>query len=106
MHLRLPQNAETIQLTARNSFHNAVLLLDRGEPGRGEELLRQTITEAERGNDRIALVQALVCLGDLLCSTGRQLEGRPFLEKALVEDAGEDDLLSYELERARQLTSE
>jgi len=78
------------------------MLLDRGALDRGEEVLRQVVVDSESEGDQIALVQGLVCLGDLLHETGRSSEARPFLERALRETR-EDDLLATEFERARQL---
>lgn len=89
-------------MAARQKFQKALMLLDRGALDRGEEALRQVVVESEHEGDQVALVQGLVCLGDLLHDTGRSLEARSFLERALKETR-EDDVLAKEFDRAREL---
>ena len=78
------------------------MLLDRGAVDRGEELLRQSIPEAEQENDQVTLVQSLVCLGDLLYETARPEDARPLLARALQHHRN-DDVLAYEFAHAREL---
>jgi len=80
------------------------MLLDGGRTERGEEVLRDVIGEAAQGNDEIALVQGLVCLGALLCGTSRGDEAKPILECALSMRR-DDDMLAVEFARAKALLS-
>lgn len=89
-------------MAVRQKFQKALMLLDRGEPDRGEETLREVVVESEHEGDQIALVQGLVCLGNLLHDTQRPSEARPFLERALKE-MRQDDVLARELNIAREL---
>nr|WP_132454852.1 hypothetical protein [Paraburkholderia sp. BL8N3] len=89
-------------MIARQKFQKALMLLDRGALDRGEEILRDVVVEAERESDPVALVQGLVCLGDLLFEVGRSSEARPFLKRAL-EETRDDDLLGHEFARAKEL---
>jgi hypothetical protein len=88
--------------TADNTFQKALLLLDRGQPDRGEELLRAALQEAEQQGDDLTLVRALCCLGDLLHELGRDGEAVPLLERVSAVER-EDDVLAYEVRRAREL---
>ncbi|WP_232451368.1 hypothetical protein [Burkholderia ubonensis] len=92
-------------LNARQIFRKALMLLDRGAAERGEGALRMAVDAAEREGDRVALVQALVCLGDLLCDTSRYTAARPLLERALGAAGGDDgdDALACERDRAAHL---
>lgn len=89
-------------MTARQQFQKALMFLDRGAIDRGEATLRQVIVDAAHENDQVALVQGLVCLGDLLYEIARSTEARPFLEQALKETRN-DDLLAREFARATEL---
>lgn len=89
-------------MAAHQKFQKALMLLDRGALERGEETLRQVLVESVREGDQVALIQGLVCLGDLLHNTGRSSEARPFLERALKE-IRQDDVLAKEFDRAREL---
>ncbi|WP_209954515.1 hypothetical protein [Burkholderia glumae] len=89
-------------MAARQQFQKALMLLDRGAIERGEAVLHQVIEDAGRENDQIALVQGLVCLGDLLHETNRPSEARPYLERA-VKETRDDDLLAQEFARAWEL---
>lgn len=89
-------------MAGRQKFQKALMLLDRGALDRGEETLRQVVVESEHEGDQIALVQGLVCLGDLLYDTGRSSEARSLLERALKE-IRQDDVLAKELNRAKEL---
>jgi hypothetical protein len=89
-------------MTARQKFQKALMLLDRGAVGRGEEVLREVINDAKGEDDQIALIQGLVCLGDLLFDGGRSSEARVFLQQALRETRP-DDLLADEFARAKEL---
>lgn len=92
-------------MTLCQEFQRALILLNRGALYRGEEVLRRVVSES--AGDATMLVQGLVCLGDLLQQTGRSSESRPFLERALRQklDDDLDDLLDWELDRARELLS-
>ncbi|AVR96422.1 hypothetical protein [Pseudoduganella armeniaca] len=89
-------------MTVRQKFQKALMLLDRGAIDRGEETLREVISESETMGDEVAFVQGLICLGDLLYETGRLSEARPLLERA-VQKKRDDDLLSKEFDRANML---
>ncbi len=92
-------------MAACQKFQKALMLLDRGLLDRGEEALRQVVVESEQQGDQVALVQGLVCLGDLMHETGRPSEARPLLERALRETR-DDDLLAREFGRARELLNQ
>jgi hypothetical protein len=86
-------------------FQKALLLLDRGESGRGEELLRNALGLAEQQRDGLTLVRALCCLGELLHDLGRDPDALPLLERVSAVER-EDDLLDYEVNRAKELLAE
>ena len=88
--------------TAASTFQKALLLLDRGQPARGEELLRASQEQAEQERDDLTLTRALCCLGDLLHELGRDAEAVPLLERVSAVQR-EDDLLNYEIQRAKEL---
>ncbi|MDR6382936.1 hypothetical protein [Paraburkholderia caribensis] len=89
-------------MVARQKFQKALMLLDRGVLDGGEEILRDVVADAGHESDQVALVQGLVCLGDLLFEVGRSSEGRAFLERALQETR-HDDVLAREFARAKEL---
>ncbi|WP_144630610.1 hypothetical protein [Bordetella genomosp. 13] len=97
-------------MSAGDQFRKALILLDLGKLGCGEDALKKTIEMAREESDPVSLVQALVCLGDLFCETGRPAKARPLLAQALDEqrscEAEYDDLLAEEFGRARQLCGE
>jgi hypothetical protein len=97
-------NAKDDMTSPRQTFHKALMLLDRGSTARGEALLRDVIGEAEARHDDVVLVQGLVCLSELLCEAGRAGEARPLLERALAIRR-DDDGLAVEFERAKALLS-
>ncbi len=93
-------------MKARQIFLKALVLLDRGAKERGEAALQMAVDAAGREPDAITQVQALVCLGDRLCDSGRQEAARPLLLRALdamPDEAASDDVLAAELARARTL---
>lgn len=92
-------------MAIRQHFQKALMLLDHGDIDRGETILRQVIVDAGNEDDQVALVQSLVCLGNLLYETSRHSEARPYLEQALQVKGDDDldDLLSYEFEKAREI---
>ncbi|MDN7877702.1 DUF7716 domain-containing protein [Burkholderia aenigmatica] len=90
-------------MSARQTFRKALMLLDRGMTDRGEAALCLALTEAEQEGDRVALVQSLVALGELLCETSRGVSARPFLERALAAASDTDaGLLAVERGKAEQ----
>lgn len=97
-------------MSASDEFRKALILLDRGKLGCGEDVLKKAIEMARHESDPVSLVQALVCLGDLFCETGRPAKARPLLTAALQAqpscEAEYDDLLAEEFGRARQLCGE
>ncbi|SAI25774.1 Uncharacterised protein [Bordetella ansorpii] len=97
-------------MSARDEFRKALILLDHGKLGCGEDVLKKAIEMAKQESDPVSLVQALVCLGDLFCETGCPAKARPLLAEALDEqqscEAQYDDLLAEEFGRARQLCGE
>ena len=92
-------------MNAQLMFQKSLLLLDGGRLAEGEDCLRNTISQAEQENSHKDLVPALVCLGDLLHELNRDAEAKALLERALSieHDPGLDDILDYELNRAREL---
>ena len=86
----------------KQKFSKVLMLLDRGQIERGEQLLRGVIEEAETENDQITLIRGLVVLGELLCEVGRSTDATPFLQRATSLE-GEDDMVAVELERAKKL---
>ena len=91
-------------MDADQSFQKALLLLDRGDLARGEELLRQVITSTEEA-DQVLHYRACYCLGELLTELGRGGEAIPLLERVAAVEADDitDDQLDYEIRRAREL---
>ncbi len=83
-------------------FHKAVLFLERGHWAKGKEALERAIAQAEYENDEITLVQAWVCLGDLLIAQGNAPQANLFLNKALAYK-NKHDALTYECNRAAEL---
>lgn len=94
-----------IVTTAQMLFEKALLVLDRGELQRGEDILRQALDLAERQPDPVATVRILCCLGELLHELDRSAEALPFL-KRVSTIRREDDLLDYETRRAKELLDE
>ncbi len=90
---------------AEISFQKALLLLDRGNVERGEECLRDAISLFQSTQNRVGLLQAQCCLGDLLVQLGREEEAIPLL-KAVAEAEVDDDVVDYEIGRARELLVE
>ncbi len=58
--------------------------------------------EAEHQQDELTRVRALCCLGDLLHALGRDGEAMPLLQSVSVVER-DDDLLAYEINRAKEL---
>ncbi|MEV4756445.1 hypothetical protein AB0J86_15205 [Micromonospora sp. NPDC049559] len=92
-------------MPASRQLHKALLLLDRGDPGRGERLLRDAVTGAEREGDVVTLVTALCCLGELLIERGRTDDAGAVLRAGLAVrvDDEHEDLCAPDRRRARQL---
>lgn len=91
-------------MKASLEFKKALLLLDYGKLGKVREKLELVISHAENDKDTVTLVHALVCLGDFLIESGLYLEAEPFLKRALSHRM-DDDVLTYELNRASELLS-
>ena len=87
---------------AEAALQKSLILLDHGEPARGEEFLGRAIHLAEEGHDDLTLVRALCCLGDFLHDMGRDEEATPLLKRVAAVQR-DDDLLSYEVQRAKAL---
>lgn len=92
-------------MSPRMKFQKALLLLDKGEAGRAEKLLAEVVCEAEGEGDKIALVQGLVCLGELLHLGGRNDEALPLLRRASTMRR-DDDLLAEEFDIADDIVKE
>jgi hypothetical protein len=79
-------------------FRKAVLLLDKGQAERAEELLRSAIDLAEEHENTVTEIQARSCYGEWLLHTGRSEEARSeFL--AILDLRGKgpmDDLDEFE----------
>jgi len=91
-------------MKSENFFQKALLVLDKQRISDGEKLLRQAIAKSEEEKDQDILIKSSICLGDLLCETGRSKEGRCFLENAL---SFQNDIpyFEYEYAIARMLLS-
>ncbi len=87
-----------------NSFQKALLLLDRGAVDAGEQSLREAVLLAAKEGDEVTEVQACCALGELLCEQGRGGEAVPLLER-VVAVRRTDDVLAYEVSRAKELLS-
>ncbi|GHH51405.1 hypothetical protein GCM10009090_13630 [[Pseudomonas] boreopolis] len=90
---------------ATHLINKALLLLDRGEFERALECLGQATGEAERAGSAVGLVRALVIQGVVLREQGRAEGANSLLERALAVELDEDqqEMLDYELQRARDL---
>jgi hypothetical protein len=88
--------------TADGTFQKALLILDRGQTNRGEELLRAALQQAEEEGDDLTHGRALCCLGELLHELGRDAEAQPLLERMAAVER-DDDVLDYEVQRANEL---
>jgi tetratricopeptide (TPR) repeat protein len=86
------------------AFEKALFLLDRGQYPRGEVLLRQSLSLlGEEGKD-VERYRAICALGELLYELERHDEAIPLLLQVASLVRGQfDDLLDYEIERARML---
>lgn len=89
-------------MSAKQEFNKALLLLDRGQAERGEQLLRDAVNQSEQERDELTLAGSMCALGDLLMGQGRDAEARPFLER-VVSLERDDDLIAFEQGRAREL---
>jgi hypothetical protein len=91
-------------MSAINSFQKALLLLDRGDIVRGEQILREVITSTEQNRDMLHY-RACCCLGELLVELSRSEGAHPLLERvaALGADHVYDDVLDFEIQKARKL---
>ncbi|MFI6288619.1 hypothetical protein ACIBCM_28385 [Streptomyces sp. NPDC051018] len=70
-------------MSAELRFQKALLLLDRGQGGRAEEILVGLAGLGTGGGSSVA-VRAMVVLGDYLVECGRGEEARRWLERALA----------------------
>jgi hypothetical protein len=95
----------TRRMTAEQTFQKALLLLDRGLHDRGLGALEAAVEQAAGESDDVTLAAARCVLGELLLGQGRTDEARQFLE-LVAETRRRDDLLDYEIERARTLLAE
>jgi hypothetical protein len=90
------------RMTAANTFRKALSQLDHDQLEKGEASLRSAITEATAELDEVTRVGATTCLGDLLFELGRLEEARPLLE-AIAAFERDDEVLDWEIQRAREL---
>jgi hypothetical protein len=86
-------------------LQKALLLLDRDKITEGEECLKSTILLAKEEKNEITLATATVCLGELYFLQERIEEAMPLLEQVSIIER-EDDLLSYEINQAREILRE
>lgn len=93
---------EESMATADGTFEKALLIIDRGQPSRGEELLRAALQQAEEEGDDLTHVRALCCLGELLHELGRDGDACPLLKRVSTVER-EDGVLDYEIQRATAL---
>lgn len=93
---------EGIKMEAQNEFNKSLKYLDFGKLGKGEDCLKKAIQLAENENDIVTLIKAFCCYGDLLCFMGKKAEAKPYLER-VVSYKSDDDVLDYEVSRAREL---
>jgi hypothetical protein len=93
---------EIDHMKARMKLQKALLLLDRMRYAEAEECLVEAMTTAEEEQDMVSLGTAMCSLGELMHSQQRDTEAAPLLERVagIVRD---DDLLGYEIRRAREL---
>ena len=89
---------------ANELFKKALLLLDRNDLVRGEQILRE-VSNSTEPNREMLYYEACGCLGELLVMTGRRDEAVPLLKQvaALETENLFDDLLDYQMQRARRL---
>ncbi|CAK7074603.1 hypothetical protein [Morganella morganii] len=91
-------------MDANLKFQKALFLLDHNQLEKGRFLLEDVVLQAENENNIITLVQASVCLGELLCEIGLPHEAKPILQKILKYKS--NDLgLEYEFEKTSELLS-
>lgn len=89
-------------MSAATQFQKALLLLDRGDADRAEALFKDAISGARDERDIVTEIQASCALGDLLCEQGRRGVALPLLERVATMQLP-DDVLAYEVERAKWL---
>ena len=92
-------------MTADALFQKALLLLDRGDLVRGEEVLRSALEKARDSGDATTEGRALCCLGDLLVQQGRNEEAQGHLSAMLALPVT-DDVLDCERNEAARLLDE
>jgi hypothetical protein len=85
-----------------HQFLKALHLLDRGDVERGEAILRETLSSAEREGDRSLAASVRCCLGELLIELGRTSEARELLQPVATLDEY-DDLVAQERGHAIEL---
>ena len=92
-------------LSTKLQFQKALLLLDQGDVGQGEIMLRDVLRIADQENDQILLTRTRCCLGELLLHLGRETEALPLLQAVVADSLDGDlgDLLDYERQRASEL---
>ncbi|MEM1097068.1 MAG: hypothetical protein AAGJ10_20920 [Bacteroidota bacterium] len=93
------------EMTARDTFHKGLLLLDRKSIERGEEFLRSAIALAAEEKDKATFAAASCCLGELLLQMGKQEEAAVFLQGVVSMDS-QDGLCSYEIAKAGELLNQ
>ncbi len=92
-------------MSAEDEFNKALRYLDFGKFEKGEICLINAIKLGEVENDELTLIQACCCYGDYLCSAGRKMEAKPFLNR-VVSFKSDTDVLAYEINRAKDLMLE
>lgn len=93
-----------IRRGCQSKLNEALLLLDRRRGSKVEALLREVIRETE-GTDQNSNLRARCVLGELLFTHEQDTEARELLRK-VAEAQRDEDVLSYEQERARELLGE
>ena len=91
-----------VRVPASQTFHKALLQLDRGRFDDAETSLRLAIEQADTDSDQTTWASASCCLGDLLVQTGRPADGEPILQQVAALDP-DDDILGFEIRRATEL---
>jgi hypothetical protein len=92
-------------MRAHPTFQKALLLLDQGHTGRGEDMLRCALELARVEGADVTFARVLCCLGELLHAQARDAEAVPMLQQVASYDE-RDDLLASEVKLARKVLQE
>jgi len=92
-------------MSARQLLTKALHILDRGDPARGEAVLREAVAQARDAGDAVTVVAGLCCLGELLAAQGRRPEAVDTLRACLAAQLPEEmaEVCDAERSRAREI---